>query len=583
MCALGKERTDFVGYDDPKGAVAEAFCALRTSLSLSPAPSKAKLLAVTSSVPSEGKSFVTLNLALTYARGGKRVLLVDCGMWRRRLTYLLKADKCEMPGLSNLLAGTVTETVAALTVKSFSDMVLTFLPAGPTPPNPVELLGSKSAPAFFAGLESQYDLVIVDTAPVLLVSAPLNLTAVAGLKFLVVGQCLKTEKKQVEETVTQAARTNVALSERLLSEKQFEAAEAHLAVNPRNAAALSALLERPVSSRQSERSVYALYLGQALALLPEGERQSLAEGFGAVERAALALALVSPSNASTVSIAATAADNRAFWLRAPQTAVAWHRYTVAQAPTSVTVLARVVRGLALAVAGADDAEKAGLVRDFTVFAKRLAGEVPSDLTWLLPLTETVGMTADEVASLVPERIQGQELFARWLLKNGDYESALSALDRAEVLNDARLEDGKPWTMGRAVYLAREKREKREVALVVDQLRLSAYEGLGDETAAADVAERIRAREAVLYETVIARADALMADELLKSLKSALRALVRRAKMALTMNRLEGAGQRMEEFKDIAALADDETRVQAAKVLERLDSLRDTGLTTSGQR
>lgn len=70
-------------------------------------------------------------------------------------------------------------------------------------------------------------------------------------------------------------------------------------------------------------------------------------------------------------------------------------------------------------------------------------------------------------------------------------------------------------------------------------------------AAADVVERIRAREAVLHETVIARADALMAvgdwvlaDELLKSLKSAPRALVRRAEMALTMNRLEGAGQRM---------------------------------------
>lgn len=410
--------------------------------------------------------------------------------------------------------------------------------------------------------------------------------------------------RQVElETVTQAARTNVALSERLVLEAQSEAAEALLAVNPRNAVALtamtvvrqqdaeaqrreswaralSALLERPVSPRQSERSVYAPYLGQALALIPEAERQSLAEGFGTVERAALALAQVSPSNASAVSTAATAADDRAFWLRAQKTAVAWHRYAVALAPTSVTVLARAVRGLALAAAGADDEDKTGLVRDFTMFAKRLAGEVPSDLTWILPLTETVGMTADEVASLVPERIQGQELFARWLVKKGDYESALSALDRAGVLNDARLEDEKPWTMGRTAYLAREKREKPEVALAVDQLRLSAYEGLGDETAAADVAERIRAREAVLHETVIARADALMADgdwvladELLKSLKTDPQALVRRAEMALTMNRLEGAGQRMKEFEEVAELADDETRMRAAEVRERLERLR----------
>lgn len=78
------------------------------------------------------------------------------------------------------------------------------------------------------------------------------------------------------------------------------------------------------------------------------------------------------------------------------------------------------------------------------------------------------------------------------------------------MNDARLEDEKLWTMGRVAYLAREKREKPEVALAVDQLRLSAYEGLGDETAAADVSERIKSREAVLHEAVIARADDFLA-------------------------------------------------------------------------
>lgn len=54
-------------------------------------------------------------------------------------------------------------------------------------------------------------------------------------------------------------------------------------------------------------------------------------------------------------------------------------------------------------------------------------------------------------------------------------------------------------------------------------------------------------------------------------------------MALSMNRLEGAGQRMKEFEDVAASADDGTRMRAAKVLERLDSLRNAELTTNGQR
>ena len=86
---------------------------------------------------------------------------------------------------------------------------------------------------------------------------------------------------------------------------------------------------------------------------------------------------------------------------------------------------------------------------------------------------------------------------------------------------------------------------------------------------------------MLHETVIARADALMAvgdwvlaDELLKFLKIDPRALVRRAEMALTMNRLEGVGQWMKEFEDVVASADEETRMRAAKVLGRLEALRE---------
>ncbi len=217
------ERVDFVGYDEPKGPVAEAFRALRTSLSLSPASSKAKLLAVTSSVPGEGKSFVAMNLALTYARGGKRVLLVDCDMRRRRLTQLVLGDKAEATGLSSLLAAaaaTTAQSVEALTVKPFDDLNLAFLPAGPTPPNPVELLGAETTPAFFASLADRYDMVIVDTAPVLLVSDTLNLSTVPGLRYLVVGQRYKTEKRQIEETCDAMRRVDAALVGTVLQQSE---------------------------------------------------------------------------------------------------------------------------------------------------------------------------------------------------------------------------------------------------------------------------------------------------------------------------------------------------------------------------
>lgn len=406
------------------------------------------------------------------------------------------------------------------------------------------------------------------------------------------------------ETVTQAGLTNVALPERLVLESQLEAAQAVLAVNPQNvpaltevtevrqaqaqaarreslARALTVVLERPVSERQAERLVYAPYRAQAVALIPEEERRMLAKRFGAVEETALVWAQASPSNAAAVVTAASAQDEQRSWANELGTAVAWYRYASALAPSSVSVLERVVQGFARAyVTEVDEAAKDSDAQDFVRLAGNLIAEAPSDLTWILPLTETLGIPVDTVMSLVPKQILGQEFFARWLLKKGQYETALSALDHAEVLNCARLEDEKPWTMGRVAYLAREKREKVDVAQSVDRLRLAAYEGLGNEMAVEVVSARIKARQAELNGTVIARVDALMvdgdwvlADELLKPLKTDPRALVRRAEMALTMNRMEGAGQRMKEFEDVAKSADEETRVRAEKVLERLDRLK----------
>lgn len=293
------------------------------------------------------------------------------------------------------------------------------------------------------------------------------------------------------ETVTQAGLTNAALPERLVLDARLEAAQAVLAVNPKNvsaltevtevrqaqaqavrrerlARALTVVLERSVSARQVERPVYAPYRAQAVAMIPEEERRMLAELFGAVETVAMGLAEVSTSNATAVATAAAARGERDFWAgkstRVDATALKRYREAAALAPSSVSVLKLVVRGLARAYIADDvEAEKAEVASEFVLFAKRLTSESPEELSWVLPLTEAMGMTPNEVASLVPDSIQGLELYARWLLKNDHCEAALSVLDKAQALNDARLEDEKPWTMGRAAYLAREKREKTNVA------------------------------------------------------------------------------------------------------------------------
>lgn len=109
--------------------------------------------------------------------------------------------------------------------------------------------------------------------------------------------------------------------------------------------------------------------------------------------------------------------------------------------------------------------------------------------------------------------------------------------------------------------------------------MAAYEGLEDDAAVTEVSHRIKAREAVIHETMIARADALMAegewvlaDELLKPLKTDPRALVRRAEMALTMNRLEGAGQWIKKFEAVEEWADEETMERAETARKRWENL-----------
>ncbi|MDO5530795.1 polysaccharide biosynthesis tyrosine autokinase [Sutterella sp.] len=198
----GQRGPDFVCIDAPKSETAEAFRSLRTSISLSKAASKAKLLAITSALPHESKSFVSFNLAVTYARSGKRVLFVDADIRRRRMTSLLFGDQKDMPGLSNILAETISiSDTASLFQKPFEDLPLTILPSGPIPPNPTELLANAVSREFFERLAEAFDIVIVDTAPVLPVADTQNLAAIEGMRFFVVGRIEQTERAAIRATV----------------------------------------------------------------------------------------------------------------------------------------------------------------------------------------------------------------------------------------------------------------------------------------------------------------------------------------------------------------------------------------------
>ena len=144
----------------PKAPSVEAFRALRTNLNYTIAKQKHKLILVTSSLPGEGKSTVSGNLAVVIAQTGSKVLLVGCDL-RRPSLYDMFGIKNE-PGLVDLL---VDEDQDAL--RRIDQPRLDVMPAGTIPPNPAELLDSERFRQFLRQAQERYDYVVIDAPPVL--------------------------------------------------------------------------------------------------------------------------------------------------------------------------------------------------------------------------------------------------------------------------------------------------------------------------------------------------------------------------------------------------------------------------------
>jgi receptor protein-tyrosine kinase len=151
----------------PDPGVAVVFQMLRDSLTYFNVDSPLETLAVVSSLKGEGKTTVVANLALSYARAGKRVVAIDADLRDPDLGPRLGLDGT--PGLSTVLAGEIDLDVAVREVEEFGGN-LRVLPAGPPPPNPSELLNSRRMSWIVDRLKESSDLVIIDTPPLLVVS-----------------------------------------------------------------------------------------------------------------------------------------------------------------------------------------------------------------------------------------------------------------------------------------------------------------------------------------------------------------------------------------------------------------------------
>lgn len=166
--------------DHPADLAIEALRSLRTSLHFSMLDSSNQLVMMSSASPSVGKSFVSSNLGAVIAQTGQRVLVVDADM---RKGYLHKRFGFEPDiGLSDILAGTLG---AKQGVKSTSVDGMDVITRGKIPTNPSELLMGSQFQALITELESEYDLVIFDTPPILAVTDASIVGAYCGTSLMV--------------------------------------------------------------------------------------------------------------------------------------------------------------------------------------------------------------------------------------------------------------------------------------------------------------------------------------------------------------------------------------------------------------
>ncbi len=174
----------------PGAPISEAYRALRTSVLLSTADRPPQVLLVTSSQPGEGKTVTALNLALTMAQKGGRVLLMDADMRRPGIAKALQMVLNK--GLSGILTGAYDYGPELLAKIERADG-LSLLPSGPIPPNPAELLCSMKMEGLIKRLRQDFDHIIIDSPPVLPITDPTILSSIVDGVLMVV-ECEMTTR-----------------------------------------------------------------------------------------------------------------------------------------------------------------------------------------------------------------------------------------------------------------------------------------------------------------------------------------------------------------------------------------------------
>jgi capsular exopolysaccharide synthesis family protein len=187
--------------DQTKSPQAEAYRSLRTAVKFAGLDRPLKVIQLTSPSQGEGKTTAVANLAVALAQGGDRVAIVCCDLRRPRVQE--RFDVPLAPGFTDVLAG---DASLADALRRYDANIL-ILPAGSPPPNPSELLSSNKAAAVIKALAEEFDVVLVDSPPVLPVTDALVVSRFVDATLVVVDS-RSTARKAVARTLQMLAQVN---------------------------------------------------------------------------------------------------------------------------------------------------------------------------------------------------------------------------------------------------------------------------------------------------------------------------------------------------------------------------------------
>ena len=180
-------KRDLIAHEDPKSYISELFRTLRTNIQFMNSNKKLRTLLVTSTLPGEGKTWVSSNLAIAFAQADKKVVIIDADMRKCGLHSIFKVAPC--PGLSNYLSGVNDNDSEINNLGNFLRETeipnLYVIPAGNVPPNPSELLITPQMVTLLEKLKEEFDIVIIDGTPSKLVTDAVILSRVVDSTIIV--------------------------------------------------------------------------------------------------------------------------------------------------------------------------------------------------------------------------------------------------------------------------------------------------------------------------------------------------------------------------------------------------------------